>query len=220
MKKKKSVSTILETKNYSNNILNNNFNSFVEKNDELDELFQKIQTSHMLYNLASVNWIKVINQVKTDVGFQLTSQFVEEISVEIKNILMKKLSNFFDSKKENNSLDLSKEDQSIIKILVNQIKNKTEETSEVEENMFVAAEQKVEKPVLKKESTTTANRMTISNNPYRKPPVTLAESQARAIMEAQAVASSAGNSGISNMAVSPTRSSGDDGESLGGFNNY
>ena len=220
MKKKKQPKTIIETNNYTHNILSNNFNSFVEKNDDLDVLFQKIQKSHMLYNLASVNWIKVINQVKTDVGFQLTSQFVEEISTDIKNILMKKLSDFFESKEKDTSLNFSKEDQSIIKILVNQIKNKQEEPSETFPVHVEETPIQKEEPISKKEVRTSKNRITISNNPHRKPPMTLAESQSRAIMEAQAVASMAGNSGISNMSVSPSRSADDDSGNLGGFNNY
>jgi len=203
---------------------------FLGENDErLDLIYKMIINQQMLYHLASLDWVEILNDIKTNKHFSLTTNFVSEISKELKEFFIHKLNSMlekqFSSKKE-----FSDEDNKILHILINQIKNKKPEETSVKQETIVSAPIAIDNPVvqgkvepqkivteatnsgdLKKalEENKERRRMTISNNPHRKPPASPHENQIRAIAESQAIASIAGQRGIGGLQVTPAMSEGD-----------
>lgn len=208
MNKKRKQKIIIKTIDVVDEPNQNNSNKILNAFDE------KIQKSQMLYQLASIDWAKIINESIHFKGIAMHT-FVPEIVKGIKNHFIEKLEEIFN---QNKPLDknLSNEDYSILKLLTTQIKNKnslkTVEIVDKEEEPIQETVQKtsieelkkmspveraaVVKAELKQKEIQKENRMTVMNNPHRKPPMNEFERQARALSEASIVMNSAVNNGI------------------------
>jgi len=193
----------------------NNEDMFFEKNVQNDEnlikLYKKITDSQMLYNLASLNWNKLLKEICLDNRFELTTSFSLSLGEELKNFFINKLEKiiYLDKEKTTNLKDLSEEDLQVVKILINQIKTKKEkhlhdynsnEKEQVEENKPKDTVQ--EKTVIEKNPVNkNIKRITFSKNPYIKPFPSPEENQARAIIEAQNTLGTARNLGVGSFSV-------------------
>lgn len=205
----------------------NNEDMFFSKNIQNDEnlinLYKKITDSQMLYNLASLNWNKLLKEICLENRFELTSSFSLSLGEELKNFFINKLEKiiYLDKEKTTNLKDLSEEDLQVIKILINQIKSKKEkhlydynsqEKEHTEENKLentVQVKEVIEKNPVNKN----IKKLTFSKNPYIKPFPSHEENQARAILEAQNALGAARNIGVGSFSVQSAPSEEINGES-------
>jgi len=192
-------------------------NVFVQNNSaDLISFNHRLIKAQMIYSLASYNWTNVINQLVSS-NFSFTPELVDEISKELNEFFIKKLQDSFNLNKNQttNNNHFSESDIQILRVLINQIKSpknsstvglQIEQTEEFHdeyksEEVSVQVEQQTQPPPPQQKP-----RVTISNNPHRKPMPSPEQQRVMDQMEANSMAKKLGGIGFAGFSSQPAPS--------------